>query len=100
MYIYSMKADSQPDADRLMRVLQELCPHQTVAVTKTVPAIMPFTDVAVEFQAPVNMRQMHEALAKVPNSEAMFETIQNCDLKYNKLERHGRRNPYIDELTP
>jgi hypothetical protein len=100
MFVYSMKASSQSDADRLLRALREVCPHNTVSVRKTEPVLMPFTEVLVEFEAPADLRQMHRVLARIPHSDLMFQTLLNCDLVKNPLQPSGRRNSFIDPHLP
>lgn len=93
--VFSLRAASQADVSALLAVLRGQFATDVLKVTYNHPVEPESDAVVLEFKGPYSLRGIQMELAKISNSEVMFETLKNCPLIENDLERTYETNPFI-----
>lgn len=86
MTIFSFRAECQADVDNFVNECNDACISVAMQVFPDYPATG-FPDVTVELQADATLSSLQAMMRRVVDGHVMLQTIRECPLKDNSLER-------------
>jgi hypothetical protein len=72
------------DVGELVKLLSKLMVSYTLQQEKS---IVPMLDTAVEIDTELSMSQLKQIIKHIPDSHVMLQTLRQCKLDKNSLER-------------